>query len=70
MKLPLCFSSSVGPEESAVEKVVLQTEESQEEESAAPAEELGALALAPPPAVKEVPLHHQKQHVRNCKDEG
>lgn len=67
MKLLLYCSSSVGSEES-LEKVKAQTEEPQEEESTAPAEELGPLAPAPPPAVQEVPLHLQKQHVRNWDD--
>lgn len=68
MKLPLCCSSSVGSEGSSLEQVKLQTEEHQEKESAASAEELGALAPAPPPAVQEVPLYLQKQHVRNWGD--
>lgn len=48
----------------------LPTEEEQDEESAASAggEELGALVPAPPPAVQEVPLRLQKQHVRKWDD--
>lgn len=64
MKLPLCCSSSVGSEESSLEKVKLKTEVNQEEELATSEEELGAGAPSPPPAVRELPLHLQKQHVR------